>query len=274
MGKSIFDIERRFDFNKEYKRLLNLLNSQIYSYKVNQYISSKNNFWDICNHFFLDWKYRLSALNINQYFEDIDITFETLEYCNEKQKIYVLQFIDSFICYLIDSKSISSHLNVNDEIYKPYIAITKNIGYIIEKLNFKREISNNCVTYIKRDSDVDSILTIIANENDLRLALLEYNDFRIESNKDEKKKLIIKIGHYVELHKKEFQEKNNNLYRQISNILNNYNIRHSNDKQINVRDCDIISVYDICFKMMIHLIRESYIKNSYEVLLDTYQPTK
>ena len=47
-------------------------------------------------------------------------------------------------------------------------------------------------TFIKRDADTDSILSIIENENDLRLALLEYNDFRIENDINEKRIIINK----------------------------------------------------------------------------------
>ena len=162
------------------------------------------------------------------------------------------------------------------EAYKPYLTIIKNISHIISKLNFKRDVDERkeTVTYIKRDADTDSILSIIENEDDLRLALLEYNDFRIENDVEEKKKLIFKIYQFIELHKKDYQEKNNTLYKSISHIVNNYKIRHSNSCQISLNDSDTIEVYDICFKMIIHLIRDSYIKDSFKKIKEKYESNK
>ena len=272
MVKSIFELERRFDFDKEFKRLLDLLDQRIYNCEYRYF--KPQNFWTIVNCYFTSWKYRLSAITAEQYLEDIDINFNYLYECNDEQKMYVLQFVDSYVFFLINNYKISRENIKDDNTYNPYITIIDNIGHIIKNLNFKRECDNQKehITYIKRDADVDSVLTILEKEEDLRLALLEYNDFRIEKDKDSKKQIITKIGQYIELNKDKYKETNNTLYKNISDILNNFNIRHSNDKQIVVRDIDIIPIYDTCFKMMIHLIRDEYVKNSYKVLIDMYRP--
>ena len=269
MVKSIFELERRFDFNKEFNRLINLLDTRIYDNK-----SYRNQtFWTIANMSFLEWQYRLTATNISQYFEDLDIDFNNISSCDNTHKMYFLQFIDSYIMFLISNSKINYRVDFGGEVYKPYLTVLKNIGHIISKLNFKRDIDeqNGTVTYIKRDADTDSILSIIENEDDLRLALLEYNDFRIENDVDEKKKLIFKIYQFIELHKKDYQEKNNTLYKSISHIVNNYKIRHSNSCQISLNDSDTIEVYDICFKMMRHLIRDSYIKDSFKKIKEKHE---
>ena len=269
MVKSIFELERRFDFDKEFNRLINLLDTRIYDNK-----SYRNQtFWTIANMSFLEWQYRLTATNISQYFEDLDIDFDNIYSCDNTHKMYVLQFIDSYIIFLINNFKIDYRIVSESEAYKPYLTIIKNISHIISKLNFKRDVDERkeTVTYIKRDADTDSILSIIENEDDLRLALLEYNDFRIENDVDEKKKLIFKIYQFIELHKKDYQEKNNTLYKSISHIVNNYKIRHSNSCQISLNDSDTIEVYDICFKMMIHLIRDSYIKDSFKKIKEKHE---
>lgn len=169
-------------------------------------------------------------------------------------------------------------INFNKKIFDLFInnqdefdLITTNIKIIMDFSNYSIEKINDHYTFIKRDADTDSILSIIENENDLRLALLEYNDFRIENDVEEKKKLIFKIYQFIELHKKDYQEKNNTLYKSISHIVNNYKIRHSNSCQISLNDSDTIEVYDICFKMMIHLIRDSYIKDSFKKIKEKYE---
>lgn len=78
-------------------------------------------------------------------------------------------------------------INFNKKIFDLFInnqdefdLITTNIKIIMDFSNYSIEKINDHYTFIKRDADTDSILSIIENENDLRLALLEYNDFRMK----------------------------------------------------------------------------------------------
>ena len=87
MVKSIFELERRFDFNKEFNRLINLLDTRIYGNKNYR----NQTFWAIANMSFLEWQYRLTATNISQYFEDLDKMIDLLsiafkEAFNENEK--------------------------------------------------------------------------------------------------------------------------------------------------------------------------------------------
>lgn len=267
MVKSIFELERRFDFNKEFNRLINLLDTRIYDYK-----SYRNQtFWTIANMSFLEWQYRLTATNISQYFEDLDIDFNNISSCDNTHKMYFLQFIDSYIMFLINNSKINYCVDFGGEVYKPYLTVLKNIDHIISKLNFKRDIDkqNGTVTYIKRDADTDSILSIIENENDLRLALLEYNDFRIENDINEKRIILKKLGDYLEPKRKEFNSINKSLTDDIFYMLNKFYIRHNNDGNIKFdSNTDYIKWYDKLFKMIIHLIRSKYILDVQKELKD------
>ena len=149
MVKSIFELERRFDFDKEFKRLLDLLDQRIYNCEYRYF--KPQNFWTIVNCYFTSWKYRLSAITAEQYLEDIDINFNYLYECNDEQKMYVLQFVDSYVFFLINNYKISRENIKDDNTYNPYITIIDNIGHIIKNLNFKRECDNQKehITYIK-----------------------------------------------------------------------------------------------------------------------------
>lgn len=225
------------------------------------------------------WPHRYTATNASDFFDLLELHTK-VEEMNNTEYFYYLQFIYDFVMW------VASHyydadiygINFNKKIFDLFInnqdefdLITTNIKIIMDFSNYSIEKINDHYTFIKRDADTDSILSIIENENDLRLALLEYNDFRIENDVEEKKKLIFKIYQFIELHKKDYQEKNNTLYKSISHIVNNYKIRHSNSCQISLNDSDTIEVYDICFKMMIHLIRDSYIKDSFKKIKEKYE---
>lgn len=271
MVKSIFELERRFDFDKEFNRLYDLLNMKIYNYEFSR--SRDVDFWTIVDKFFTKREHRLTAINANQYFSDLEIHFKTPRSCNKTQKLYILQFIDSYICYLINTHTISNNysiisnsysINTEDEIFAPYLVIIKNIGVIIENLNFERQLNHadNSVTYIKRDADVDSVLSILENEDDLRMTLLEYNDFRIENDVNEKRIILKKLGDYLEPKRREFNSINKSLTDDVFFMLNKFYIRHNNDGNVKFNtDDDYIKWYNKLFKMIIHLIRTKYIIN-------------
>lgn len=267
MVKSIFELERRFDFNKEFNRLIKLLSEGNYSNKKHGYLT----FWEVVNEDFAEWQYRLTATNISQYFEDLGISFNNISSCNNTKKMYVLQFIDSYIIFLINNFKIDYQVDLERQSYKPYLTIIENIGLIISKLNFKRDVDDQkeTVTYTKRDADVDSILSIIENEDDLRLALLEYNDFRIENDINEKRIILKKLGDYLEPKRKEFSSINKSLTDDIFFMLNKFYIRHNNDGNIKFdSNANYIKWYDRLFKMIIHLIRSKYILDVQKELKD------
>ena len=262
MVKSIFELERRFDFDKEFNRLYELLNQEIYNYEYSHRYNA--NFWRIADNFFTKWEHRLTAINVAQYFSDLEINYKRPSSCDKTEKLYILQFIDSYIYYMINTRKISTArlIDLNNRIYTPYLVIIENIKILLENLNFRRQLNkeNNTIIYIKRDCDTDSVLSIIENEDDLRLALLEYNDFRIENNIIEKRMILKKLGDYLEPKRKEFNSINRPLTDDIFFMLNKFYIRHNNSSNITFdSDADYIKWYDKLFKMIIHLIRMKYI---------------
>lgn len=271
MVKSIFELERRFDFDKELNRLLNLLDQKIYDCEYSYH--SVDNFWAVVDRYFMRWEYRLTAINVDQYFYDLEINLKSLGSSDDTQKLYILQFIDSYICYLIDTHKITNEYSINlkDEIYVPYLAIIENIGIILKNLNFKRQFNeeDTCITYIKRDADVDSTLLFLEKEKDVRLALLEYNDFRIEKDDHRKCELIIQLLKYME--KNENKYKHHSLYNTLTRYANKFDVRHGDKKQIETNsDEDRIYILDTCFKLILHIIRQQDLKIRIELINNDY----
>ena len=117
----------------------------------------------------------------------------------------------------------------------------------MKNLNFKRQLNevDNRITYIKRDADVDSVLSVLENDENIRLVLLEYNDFRIENNVTKKRIILKKLGDYLEPKRKEYNSINKSLTDDIFFMLNKFYIRHNNDENFKFdSDDDYIKWYD------------------------------
>lgn len=263
MCTSIFELERRFDFEKEFRRLLDLLDNKIYGYNDKTYGTCYSfTFWEIVNRTFIDWPHRLTAINVLQYFEDIDLDFEKIYFFDNSQKLLILQFVESYIFWLAQNSSQKKHIIPSDSI-DPYIVVLKNIKQIIEKLNYSININEDTLTvfFTKRDYDLDSVLSLIENEEDLRLSLLHYFDFRIENDVDEKRIILKKLADYLEPQRREYSSLDRKLTDDIFFMFNNFYIRHNNPKNITFSsNKEYIYWYDQLIKMIIHLIRTKEIK--------------
>ena len=247
--KSIFDIEPRVDFDEEYRRILRALNdAPIY----------RRNFWFYLDKIFTRWKYRGTAFDWQQYLGDIGIF--SLEDCNDEEKFYVLQFIANMFLLIAE--------NASPIEFDSIAPIATNISRLLEKMNYQLSKIEDKYIIVKRDADVDSVL-----ENSKKISdyLLSYNDFAIENDIVEKKILLKHIFDYIEKNSKKYKGINNGLYKDISFIVNNFHVRHENEFQIQITKKDLVTVYDICFKMMIHLIRDYEIKTSFSILEDKYK---
>ena len=263
---SIFDLEKRTDLKKETKRLMEY-------FKRTQFLDINGIYnrtlFDLINSSFEYWPYRNTAFNIYDFFDLVNINID-IEVMNEANCLYFLQFIYDYIMWLkeplhsldnyIRESSFSDVRRYNIQYFD---TITQNINIILEMCNYKIVKISDHYTFVKRDADVDSVLPVIANNDNIKISLLQYHDFRIENNLEEKRKILITIAKYIEENKDIYKEKNHTLYKKISEILNNCKIRHLNEKQYDLSDNDLISIYDLCFNMMLHLIRDIDINEAF-----------
>lgn len=142
-----------------------------------------------------------------------------------------------------------------------FVLITDNIEEIIESLNMEIQTINDHITFIKRNADVDSVLTQLEEEPDIRLLLLSYNDFRVENSLEDKQYIIRKLADWLEPQRNKYKSINPKLTSDVFAAINNGNIRHNNTKQWNFKtDKDQLKMYDKIFKMILHLIREEDVK--------------
>lgn len=264
MVKSIFDLEKRTDLSKEVTRLDGYLREKIFL-NADGYTRT---FWGVINEIFTLWPHRYTATTLIEYFELFQIT-PIPSHMNEEQMFYYLQFIYDFIMWIENNSQIYiAGDNISDVYHvgirnreERFNVIKTNIELIAELMNYKLEYINDHYTFIKRDADVDSVIKQLETEEDLRLALLSYNDFRIEEDIKEKKIILKQIGDWLEPNRKNLSSINKCLTDDIFFVLNKAEIRHNNENELELDDNSILQLYDELFKMILHLLRESDIKN-------------
>lgn len=252
--KSIFDLENRLDINNEFERFVRELyedrNAALYAedeYHQKEYSTLIE---VIDKKIFLKWKYRDTFIDVDEYLENIGVDYEkTLMYgvepIDKTTFLYFLEFLANMWVLIKKEDSI--------ELSQRAIATMENIPKILEKMNYKLKELEDKVIIVKRDSDVDSILTVVSE--DIVDILLEYNDFRIKNNIEEKKKILKKIDLYIEKNIK-IKSFDKGLDDSIGTIVNKMGINHPIEEEFKTLTVtELIEWYDKCFFMMIHAIR-------------------
>ena len=241
--KSIFDLENRLDINNEFERFVRELyedgNAALYAedeYHQKEYSTLIE---VIDKKIFLKWKYRDTFIDVDEYLEHIGVDYDKTTF------LYFLEFLANMWVLIKKEDSI--------ELSQRAIATMENIPKILEKMNYKLKELEDKVIIVKRDSDVDSILTVVSE--DIADILLEYNDFRIKNNIEEKKKILKKIDLYIEKNIK-IKSFDKGLDDSIGTIVNKMGINHPIEEEFKTLTVtELIEWYDKCFLMMIHAIR-------------------
>ena len=252
--KSIFELENRLDISTEFNKLLEIFEGDkeavIYENKYGNKVYGR--FIDGINEtVFLEWKYRDTFLDVFEYLEFIGINEIFLEegnYNDQNRFLLYLEFIVN-MAYLIKN-------NNKIKLLPKTNAAINNIAIILEKMNYKIDELDDKIVIIKRNSDVDSVLNTVPE--DISKRLLEYNDFRISKNINEKRKILKSIDLYMDNENKYIKRNiDNELKNCIETIVNNMGINHNNEEEpfISMTIEEKLEWYDKCFLMMIHAIR-------------------
>ena len=271
MVQSIFDLEVRLDFDKEYNRLIDMIESPSFDapYK------SRLTFEQMANVVFPFWPYRHTARTVLEYFELKHVNFASSAFSRE-DRLYNIQFLSDFIYWTSDCPHHIANgydrgdverllTELEDINHRIFVMLSQNIREIIESLNMEIRTINGHITFIKRDADVDSVLSQLGTESNIRLLLLSYNDFRVESSLEEKQQILKKLADWLEPQKDRYKTISPNLTSDVFSALNNGNIRHNNQRQwIFETGEEQIKMYDKIFKLILHLIREEDIKKIHE----------
>ena len=252
MRKSIFDIEIRINILDEFKKIVDITctpDTVKYERKTYSYIEFIDKF------VFNEWKYRGTCLESWEYFNSIGIDEQCfkLGIIDEINFLYYLEFLlnmnllihNQYPLYSVEilSKKLSSIFN-------------HNIDIILEKMNYKAIKDGDKIIIVKRDADVDSIVELVP-EN-IGMLLLEYNDIR-NNDIESKESILKKIDKYIEKDKNKYKQNCSRVYEASQTIVNNFDVNHLN-KKVNVNKDELKNLYDKCFRLYIHLIRNAEVQ--------------
>ncbi|MCR5483385.1 MAG: hypothetical protein K6E99_03145 [Bacilli bacterium] len=251
MRKSIFDLEIRVDINKELDNLHNILtDSSAFFFKSNYYT-----LYGLLNReVFPLWKDKGLFVDFTDFLDKIGIDFD--EECDEESFLYLIEALINLWPIAIEILDFDRHGDIFSTRVISYM--DNYIPKLVEKMNYTIVTKNKKKIITKRDSDVDSIIDIVP-DNCVDL-LLEYNDIR-NNNMKSKMEILKNLDKFIEEDKRTFKSINAETYNSIQTIVNKMGINHPLEEEPfkSFSKEELVSWYDKCFKLMIHLIRQKEI---------------
>lgn len=265
MVKSIFEVERRFNINVEYDNLYKYLKKKQFTL---YYTYQDYSFFGIIDAYFDNWPFNNTAFNVVHYFQQLLPKFQDFQqitHYGEEGILYFYEFIINFIDWLypgyekyLDTVKLE-YLETNNDAFDK---ILDNIKYQLEKMNYKSLKHGEHLYIVKRDADLDSILSQNNVPIPIKLQILSYFDFRIVDDVQAKMNILKSLGDYIEPMRDELKSYDSSLTDNIFYLLNEGKVRHPKRKgQIKYTSTkEQIDWYDKLFKMILHALRNIEMK--------------
>lgn len=275
MYRSMYDLlNKSIDYRKEYEKLWYMLfNERYYLYNGVKYALV-----EIFSKFIVFWKYKGTKCNCSEVMEELELQkYPTTT--AEESILKLSDFIINIHEFLVfEEKRLNKEANkaeylneycVQNEIMK----VTKRL-YIDDKIlvDLVKELLNSLnYEYIKKEDyqcfiikkniDAEETAKIIEDQNIVD-KILQYNDYTIVNDINEKKAILKYLADYFEGIKPKIKQYNSSLEKNISFALNNFNIRHNNKTGKNannfiknISDIDLIKLYDELYFIMLIAFR-------------------
>lgn len=254
---SIFELEKRFDWEKEFERIQKYIKEDSEIQTLNDYYT----YYELMDELIFDFPLNESARSLEDYFWDYG-------YYDEDKRKQDLLFINFWIVFLkwfesegyispSDFDCYSSFEKFRKDISKLILNFLERANYMYLDEEFDKQNNIHHIYLVKRDVEVDSIIHIIQPE--LRILLLTFIDFRNENNLEYKEEACRKL--YIEL-EKDINVLNvepyKNLFDDTKFILNM--MRHKNQIYSSLSIDDKLELANKGFYMFIHLYRTTEIK--------------
>lgn len=294
---SIFDIEKRVHILYEEEKILDLLDSKVSISFDSGYNYKSITILDLIDQYFLSWPHRKTAINFEDYMEDLTFNLGSTDIIltEDKQFLYWMELLKNTLHHSVIelSKEVANDqasVYDLDELAKYVQAINTNLEVVAEGLNYRfREIEhNNSVVFklTKRDYQLDAAINSIDNR-DLSHDLLSYLDLRNENNIKEKTRIVAELYKYFEsldhlyqdtiIYKKDKNSKNINLLNEFNFVCNNFNMRHwpkeihrnfKEDIKKDISEDEMLELLNICFYLGLQLIISRTTVTSYNTVQD------
>lgn len=221
--KNLYDVlnELEFDVEKEYDRLWYLLNEKKMSFH-----QTSIPFIGYIDIFVFDHlPVRGTANNLSDLFNDLELN----NICYDIDDLFLLSelllVLDPSIYPVADAYEKQQKIAI-----RIYNQIKSNIQEICSRTNHEI-FDNGGKPIIVEKNKLTSHAVELVGDTSLALSMIEYNHYALKGHLEEKKKVLLQLGNYIEPILKEHLLKNEgfgNLESDAGFILNNFHIRHNN----------------------------------------------
>lgn len=266
MYKSMYDIlNKKIDYENEFSKLWNML----FTKKYYQYSNISYTLIEMFDKLIVNWKYKGTKCSAEEVVSELGI-YDLKKLSIQEAILRICDFIINvreFVKY--QKKEIDNEINkiMNNRYYSDVIELPSSIELydkimvdlvyeLLDGLNYEviQKEDYQCFI-IKKNVDAEETAKVLEDE-ELSSKILQYNNYSIVNDLDAKKSILISMADYFEGNK--FKIKNNDLEKNISFALNNFNIRHNNKIGKNenefikkISDDDLINLYDETYFMLL-----------------------
>lgn len=224
MALSIYDIlNKDIDYKKEHNKIRDLF---LNYYWIKGSINCEHTYEEVFDAYIMQWKYRGSKCSLKEIINDI----ETKTHCGENPINDCL-----YLCELIlNIREFLMYISKNYHLENLYISDFKDnmlidtVEYIIKTLGYRKHKEDEYKIILVKEN-ADSINTaIISNKIEVSNLIMQYNDFKIINNANEKRKILQELEMYLVPQRKKLKEINYKLEKNLFMAFNKLHIRHNN----------------------------------------------
>lgn len=240
--------EMQIDTDREYANLWKLVTYEDTALRKGSF-NLCYSIYEVCKSNFIKFNNRGSFISL----EEMLIEFDLLTYNGQFINQVTIDDLDLFIEVLLWLLSELKQLDMYEFTDIEY-SIHQNIEIILQKTNQKLvNISSD-----KRDIKLivvldDEFVTsaaelILPDDETLALSVLGYSHYSHKDDIVSKRNILKQLANYVEPKLKKQKDSN------IGFALNNWNVRHNNDNELNVTDEQLNEMYDKLYRDILYYL--------------------
>lgn len=235
---------------------------------------------------FRKWKHSKGYANIYDFRCDLGImrdadSRKTFYPLNENEALKFLQYIRNIFKHWYVSDFSKSSCKTKEE-KDLVLTVNNSMTYIMDKIGQKFVEVEDGYDIIVPCNEKTKCCAEKQENVDIAMLLYEYTSILLKENKSKKLTIIRELANFIEPIIKKLKSKFGNTHEiykmcdNLSNMLNNTNIRHNNlDKSDTgkyrkalegFKEKDFIRVYDACYDIILNLIMiDDYLKNQKDI---------
>jgi len=174
-----------------------------------------------------------------------------------------LFLFSEFLIALFDEMEKFYHMTIELDAHRQMETIQNNIKIFVDKSNHELINAGKHGTIIVEKNKTASQAVEFIDDQTTAIEVLEYNHYKLKGDLNQKQKILISLGNYIEpiLKDRAAKAKYAELFSDVSFLLNNFNIRHNNKAGGNAKEFIITAPdatlelwYDRAYNMILSVI--------------------